>query len=64
LRSTSDFKFNQTASLIWQLCDGEHSVAEITQLLSDAYPEAVDSIPDDVAATLEQFEEYGCIELG
>jgi hypothetical protein len=60
---TRIFYFNQTASLIWQLCDGQHSVSEIIQLLSDAYPESVDSIRADVAATLQQFEEHGCIEL-
>ena len=60
---TRIFYFNQTASLIWQLCDGQHKVSEIIQLLSDAYPESDDSIPADVAATLQQFEEHDCIEL-
>ncbi|MBN1148030.1 MAG: PqqD family protein [Anaerolineales bacterium] len=54
---------NQSASLVWGLCDGQHSVAEIVQLLSEAYPEAAENIPDDVRATLEQFLESGCIEL-
>jgi len=53
---------NQSASLVWGLCDGEHSVVEIIRLLSEAYPEAVESIPGDVRATLEQFLENGCIE--
>jgi len=60
---TKIFYFNQTASLIWQLCDGQHSVSEIIGLLNDAYPEAVDTIPIDVANTLKQFEEHGCIEV-
>jgi len=60
---TKIFYFNQTASLIWQLCDGQHSVSEIIGLLNNAYPEAVDTIPIDVANTLKQFEEHGCIEV-
>jgi hypothetical protein len=59
---TKIFYFNQTASLIWQLCDGQHSVSEIIGLLNNAYPEAVDTIPIDVANTLKQFEEHGCIK--
>ena len=56
--------FNQTASLIWQLCDGERSVEQITALLAAAYPEAETDIPADVQATLEDFLKQGCIEIG
>jgi hypothetical protein len=58
---TNIFYFNQTASLIWQLCDGQHSVAEIIELLKEAYPDAADTIPSDVTTTIQQFEEHGCI---
>jgi hypothetical protein len=54
---------NQTASLIWQLCDGQHTVEEITALLSDAFPEAADTIAADVEATLQEFLQPGAIEL-
>ena len=37
--------------------------SEIIQLLNDAYPESVDSIPADVATTLRQFKEHGCVEV-
>jgi hypothetical protein len=55
--------FNQTASLIWQLCDGERTAAEMITLLSESYPESVGEIATDVQATLEQFADQGCIEL-
>jgi len=54
---------NQSASLIWQLCDGQHTVAEITTLISDAFPEALETIADDITTTLQQFLEAGCITL-
>lgn len=60
---TTILYMNQTASLVWGLCDGEHSVAKIIDLLSQAYPEAAESIPSDVQATLVQFLQQGCIEL-
>jgi hypothetical protein len=52
---------NQTASLVWGLCDGQLSVGEITGLLSEAFPDAADTIPADVKATLEQFHQHGAI---
>ena len=55
--------FNQTASLIWQLCDGERSAGEIIRLLSASYPESAGDIANDVQSTLQQFEDQGCIEL-
>ena len=55
--------FNQTASLIWQLCDGERTAAEMISLLSESYPESAGEVTADVQSTLQQFAEQGCIEL-
>jgi hypothetical protein len=55
--------FNQSASLIWQLCDGERTADEMIRLLSATYPESAEEIAADVQATLQQFEQHGCIEL-
>jgi hypothetical protein len=51
---------NQTASLIWGLCDGRRSVQDIIGLLSAAYGQAA-TVADDVEATLEQFHQHGAI---
>jgi hypothetical protein len=53
---------NQTASLIWQLCDGTHTATEISTLLSEAYPEAATSIPADVDSTLRTLTQEQVIE--
>lgn len=60
---TKILSFNQTASLIWQLCGGQMTVAEMITGLKEAYPEAADEIEADVLATLQQFEETGCVDL-
>ncbi len=52
---------NQTASIIWQLCDGKRTVQEIVELLAAAYPAAADEVENDVQATLQQFAEHGAI---
>lgn len=60
---TKIISFNQTASLIWHLCDGQISMEEMITALQEAYPESRDEIADDVQTTLQQFEEIGCIDL-
>lgn len=54
---------NQTAMIIWRLCDGTIRVDEMIEALQDIYPDAVDDIADDVHSTLQQFEEVGCITI-
>jgi hypothetical protein len=53
---------NETASLIWQLCDGQRSSEDITTLLAAAFPQNAEAIAVDVAAILQQFTQHGAIE--
>ena len=52
---------NQTASLIWHLCDGRLTAQEIIDLLRAAFPDAHQTIAADVTTTLQQFQQYGAI---
>ena len=54
---------NETASLIWRLCDGQRNFADIKTLLMEAYPAELDQIETDLRATLAQFAWYGAVEL-
>jgi coenzyme PQQ biosynthesis protein PqqD len=45
---------NETATVIWQLCDGQRTVAEIIGLLAAEYPEAAATIEADVIATVDR----------
>jgi len=54
---------NQSASLVWSLCDGVRTTQDIIDLLAEAYPDAAGEIPTDVQAAIQQFLENGCIEL-
>lgn len=53
---------NETAALVWQLCDSKRSVSEIVSLLEENYPES-DSIKNDVEATLQQLADNGAVEI-
>ena len=47
---------NQTATLIWHLCDGRRTIQEIASLLAEAFPEDADEMMQDVTAALEAFQ--------
>lgn len=63
LGQTKTVYLNQSATLIWQLCDGHRSVEEIVALLKQQYPEQAQSIASDVNAALAQFVDEGAIDL-
>jgi hypothetical protein len=50
---------NSTASDVWRLCDGEHDLEEIVQLLASAYQTDAETIRADVASTVQQFVDEG-----
>jgi len=53
---------NQTAALVWALCDGERSVDAMRDLLKESYPDA-EGIEDDLQAALQSLSENGVIEI-
>lgn len=53
---------NPSASVIWQLCDGQRTVEEIAALLTESYPDSAETIAADVETTLRRFAAYGAIE--
>ena len=53
---------NETASMIWKLCDGQRTVETIEGLLRGAYPEARE-LPADVDAAFRVLIEHGAVEV-
>lgn len=60
---TKTVYLNETASLVWQLCDGERSVGEIAALLKESFPDAAERVDEDVESTLRTFADHGAIKL-
>ena len=56
------FYLNDTASMLWKLCDGRRSVATIEDLLGDAYPEATE-LSGDVEAAFSFLVGHGAVEI-
>jgi hypothetical protein len=55
---------NETAALVWQLCDGVHSVDEIVGILAGAYPDARAQIAAEVPVTIQKLRAQGALDGG
>ena len=61
--STRTVYLNETATLIWQICDGQRTTEEIAQLLQGAFPGTDEVIAGQVDSTIRQLLEYGAIKF-
>lgn len=54
-------RLNETASIVWELCDGRRSAGEIAAILKDAYPDDRAHIHEDVERALRHFADEGAL---
>ncbi len=52
---------NNSAAVIWALCDGKNTLADIEDTLIKAYPEGKNSIYEDIDLTLEKLQQNNAI---
>jgi hypothetical protein len=58
------FVLNSTASDVWRLCDGEHTVDEIVEILAGAYATSPGAIAAEVEGTVRMFRHNGLLGGG
>jgi coenzyme PQQ biosynthesis protein PqqD len=61
---TTAVYLNETGALIWELCDGERTISDIIEILSQQYPESGAQIETDVKDLITRLIEYHIAELG
>lgn len=54
---------NETAALVWRLCDGERTVGQIASLLAGAFPESASTVAKDVTTSLRALESRGIVRF-
>lgn len=62
-QSTSTVYMNQTAALVWQLCDGQRQVDEIVEILVESFPDAQTDMQREVLGTLKSFHDNGALAV-
>ena len=58
---TKTIQLNQTAAIVWDLCDGQRSTHEIVALLSQLFPDAAAEVMEDVEVTLQRLADEGAV---
>lgn len=61
--SARSFYLNESASVVWEMCDGDRRISDIIAELSSAYPEQTSGIEQDVAEIIQLFIDQEVIEL-
>jgi Coenzyme PQQ synthesis protein D (PqqD) len=54
---------NKSASVIWQLCNGEQAVEDIITMIQEAYPSDDDGLRQDILDTLNSLAENDAVTL-
>lgn len=54
---------NESATVVFQLCDGQRTVREIIEVLISAYPEVSGSIGHDVLTVIDYLVQEGAVRL-
>ena len=53
---------NGPSALVWELCNGDKSVAAMVHTLQQAYPAQAGQIESDVVAVIKELSENGAIQ--
>lgn len=60
---TKTMRLNETAAVLWELCDGEHSVGDMAAMLTDAYPDQAEAIAEDVSVAVRSLVDEGAVRF-
>jgi hypothetical protein len=52
---------DQSASVVWKLCDGTRTAQQVVDELSSFYPDQRETVASDVEKTLEVLRSHGAI---
>ena len=55
---------NETAALVWQMCDGINTMDQIVEVLGSAYPDDRGQIAKDVPEIIQKLREQGVLDCG
>ncbi len=61
---TRALRLNETAALVWRLCDGRSTIGDIAGTLGDVFPQQADAVRMDVVDVVARLEADGAIEVG
>lgn len=61
--NTTTLHLNQPSMVVWNLCTGEHSVAQMIEALQEAFPEQAEQIHGDVISAIKELRDNDVISV-
>ena len=55
---------DETASVIWTMCDGSRDAQELASEIAAHYPDSQDTVKSDVIDALSLLDEHGALKKG
>jgi hypothetical protein len=52
---------NGPSAIVWQLCDGQRTCADIIDMVKEAYPQQADQVADDIEQVVTDLAERGVL---
>ena len=62
-KTGTTLRLNPSSAMVWHMCDGGRSVAQLIADLTESFPEQAKQIPDDVAKALQELWYRGVINV-
>ena len=59
--NTTTLHLNGPSMVVWNLCTGEYSVAQMIESLQEAFPEQAEQIEGDVVSVIKELKENDVI---
>ncbi len=60
---TTVFYLNESAAVIWQLCDGQRTVEQIVDILKSAYPDRSHQLDAEICDMIRKFIAHNMLRL-
>lgn len=57
------YELNETAELLWSLCDGKHTVDDMMIKMKEQYDVSADRVKEDVVSFLRKLQELNLVEM-
>jgi len=53
---------DETASVIWQMCDGSRDAEQLAKEIASHYPDSEEDVITDIFTTLDVLDEHGALK--
>lgn len=62
-KNATTLHLNGPSAIVWGLCNGENTVAQMIDIVSEAYPDQAEQIAGDIVSVIKELSEQEALAL-